>query len=155
MTTGDIRVQPDNAATGRLDPERERRARERGANYLFIPRHLSAEGRPELSNFPLNVLFVSYRVVNGIRETGEALYEPDLSTFTESGTAHSMTYRDTYGDAGTLRISFDVLAQQWHGEKFVSGELVDEMTASEWTSFFVNLTALGLMPGEPCKFTPD
>jgi len=155
MTTDDRRTERDNTAAIALDPERMRRAQERSANHLFIPRHLSMERRPECYNFPLNVLFVSYRVVNGIRWTGEALYEPELSTFTESGTARSMTYRDKYGDAGTLRISFDVLAQHWHGQKFVGGKLVDEASASEWRSFFLNLTAPGLMPGEPCKFTSD
>jgi len=155
MTTDDIRTERDDTAAVALDPERMRRAQERGANHLFIPRHLAVEGRPELANFPLNVLFVSYRVVHGIRETGEALYEPDLSTFTESTTAQSMTYRNEYGDAGVLRISFDVLARQWHGEKCISGKVVDEVTASEWRSFFLNFTALGLMPGEPCQFTSD
>ena len=155
MTTDDIRTERDNTAAIALDPERMRRAQERGANHLFIPRPLSIEEQPEFSNFPLNVLFVSYRVVTGIRETGDALYEPDRSTFAESGPAQSMTYRNAYGDAGVLRISFDVLARQWHGEKFISEKLVDEVSASEWRSFFLNFTALGLMPGEPCKFTSD
>lgn len=42
-----------------LDPERARLARERGICYLFIPRRLVLEGRPELALFPLNVHSIS------------------------------------------------------------------------------------------------
>jgi hypothetical protein len=155
MAHEDSRIDNDHTAPLAVDPERMRIAQERGAHYLFIPRHLAVDRRPELTSFPLNVLFVSYRVVNGIRETGEALYEPDLATFTMTGTVHSMTYRNAFGADGTLQVAFDVLAEQWHGQRFIAGERVDEVTAFEWRAFFLNLTALGLVPGEACRFTRD
>ena len=87
MTTLNIQTRSDDAGEPVIDPDRARLARERGMTYLYIPRRLDVEGRPELSDFSLNVLLVSVRVVGGRHETGEALYEPELSTFTRDDTA--------------------------------------------------------------------
>lgn len=154
MTPDHTQLQPDPATRMAMDPERERLARERGMNYLFIPRRLSEAGHSELGNLPLNVLFASFRTVSGIRESGQALYEPDLSTLAIDAGRQSMTYRNAYGSGSALRITYDTTSGRWHGGRLVHGKLVDEATGTEWKTFFINLGAPGLLDGEPCRFTP-
>lgn len=64
-----------------LDPERKRMARERGAEYLFIPQRIADAGRPKLANFPANIVFHGVHATDRGLESGQALYEPILESF--------------------------------------------------------------------------
>lgn len=151
MTTPDSQTRPGDADEPAIDPERARLARERGMTYLYIPRRLDVVGRPELSVFSVNVLLVSVRIVGGRPQTGEALYEPDLSTFSARGIRSWLSYRNVYGSRASMRITFDAASHTWHGARFIDGRVVDEATGGSWQSFFLNFTALGLLHGEPCR----
>ena len=127
----------------------------RGAAFLgFIPHRLEVPGRPELSAFPLNVLFVKSKIEKGVQISGSALYEPDLDTYRKDGDVSSMRYHNIYGTTSHLVIARDEENKTYHGEKFVNGKLVVSAEGGDdWQRFFTQLTMLGLTNGERCKFT--
>ena len=120
----------------------------------FVPHHLEVPGRPELSAFPLNVLFVKSKIENGVQISGSALYEPDLDTYRKDGDVSSMKYHNIYGSTSHLVIARNEKNKTYHGEKFVNGKLVVSADGGDdWQRFFMQLTMLGLTNGERCKFS--
>ena len=71
----------------------------------FIPHRLDVEGRPELNEFPYNVLYVSYRRVHGIDISGSALYEPEIESYRISGQLKILDYKNIYCPENFLIIS--------------------------------------------------
>ena len=120
----------------------------------FIPHRLEVPGRPELSAFPLNVLFVKRKIEKGAEISGSALYEPDLDTYRKDGDVSSMRYHNVYGTTSHLEIAYDEKNKTYHGEKFVNGKLVVSADGGDdWQRFFTQLTMPGLANGERCKFS--
>ncbi len=120
----------------------------KGSFVAFIPYKLDIAGRPELSLFPLNVLFAKYKTVDGNVVIGKALYEPDLKSLSKKGTVFRMTYRNAYGGDGRLIIRYDFLKEKYQGEKFVRGESVGQAEGTEWDRFFMQFGVLGISDGE-------
>ena len=61
--------------------------------FAFIPHRLDIVGRPELNDFPYNILFVSYRRTNGTDLSGTALYEPEIKSYRIEEDARLLDYR--------------------------------------------------------------
>ena len=124
----------------------------RGVMFAFIPHQLEIDGRPELSIFPLNVLFGQYKnTAEGRTILGNALYEPDFGSFRTRGKKCSMTYCNAYGGDSHLVIKYDGLRKNYIGEKFVNGKSSGMAFGTDWKMFFVHFTALGLTDGEKCE----
>lgn len=66
-----------------------------------------------------------------------------------------MIYRNVHGGSGTLQLTYESSRQQWHAKKSVDGIVADEIAVFGWKSFFVNLTAIGLLDGESCEPRED
>ena len=124
----------------------------RGILYAFVPQHLEIPDRPELNVFPYNVMFMKFKVENGITVSGTAIYDPLIITFKKEGVKSTMEYFNIYGPECRLRIEVDTINPSYHGEKFVRGEIVGQAEGREWDTFFVHFTMLGLSNGERCKF---
>lgn len=120
----------------------------------FVPHRLEIKDAPELSDFPLNVLFASLGIKDGKQVMGDAIYNPDFSTFKKNGEKYSMQYRNGYGGESWLRIEYDFKKKSWAGEKFVNGKSAGMAFGTQWQGFFVHFTMLGLANGERCKFDP-
>lgn len=135
-----------------IDPKTREEALQKGTFYSFIPQRLTIKERPELSNFPLNVMFASFIIKNGIQTMGSALYEPDFSTYLQVDKNSSMQYRNVYGGDSKILITYDRSNRSWEGRKFVKGKSIDIADGPNWKSFFVHFTSLGLSNGERCKF---
>jgi hypothetical protein len=119
----------------------------------FIPNRLAVAGKPEYSHFPLNILFVSYRNLDGRLQSGSALYEPDFQTYQKKGHLSSMSYHNIYGGECYLRIDYEENNRLYRGDKFVNGKLVGSADSGDnWELFFTHFTMLGLTAGEKCKF---
>lgn len=122
-------------------------------NFIgFVPQHLAIEGRPELNNFPLNVLFAGFTVKDGIRLAGNARYEPDITSFKTDDSMETMMYKNAFGGNSWLKISFD--GKGYYGEKVVEGVSVGHACGPNWGIFFMHFTFLGLTNGERCFFEP-
>ena len=117
---------------------------------MFIPYELEIEGRPELRNFPANVLFAKFATKDGVKVMGSALYEPDVSSFASDGTKRLMRYRNKHGGDCWLQISYDTEKQVWWGDKIINGKIVGSATGPGWQGFFLHFTLLGLKNGECC-----
>jgi len=124
----------------------------RGVFYGFVPCRLEIESRPELTNFPLNVMFMQLKIENGKTISGTALYEPDLGSYKKDGNVSSMEYHNIYGPTNWLVIEYDSSKLSYLGKKIVNGKFVVEAIGKQWNMFFVHLTAFGLANGESCKF---
>jgi len=123
-----------------------------GILYSFIPKKLEIEGRPELSVFPFNVMFMRFKNENSKRIAGSAVYDPDLNSLQRGADKWSMRYNNAYGGDNWLTIEYDVVNKSYHGKKFVNNECVGTTYGQEWKGFFIHFTILGLSNGERCKF---
>ena len=133
----------------------------RGVLHAYCPNHLDMKDRQELWGFPFNILFTKYRnEPDGTQTFGHAVYEPDLSTFTQEDSRWFMTYRNRYGGDDYVVITLYMSDLRYTGEKFVNGKSVGlaegkiemEDTEKGWKLFFFRLTMLGLSNGEQCAF---
>ncbi len=119
----------------------------------FIPYRLEIDGGPELSNFPLNVAFMSFTVKEGKNVSGSALYEPDLSTYSKDGYTGRMQYHNIHGGDCRLVITYDEENKKYCGEKIINGTVVVSASGGDnWQDFFTHLTMGGLENGERCEF---
>lgn len=118
----------------------------------FVPHRLNIKERPELNIFPQNVLFASQGIRNGKNVFGDALYEPDLKSYTRKHNESSLNYHSVYGGNHWLVVKYDFLEKRYQGEKFVNGKSVGQAYGLKWEMFFVHFTMLGLSVGERCRF---
>lgn len=127
--------------------------RKNGSLYSFIPMPLVIEGRPELNIFSYNVLIAMYRVNSeGKTEMGSVVYEPDLSTYRDSGVVKILSYLNIYNPDYRLDISFDTQEKTYHCDKYNREERLGIATGNEWNQFFIHVGILGLANGEACMF---
>lgn len=124
-----------------------------GSFYAFIPKHLEIAERPELNIFSYNVLIVMLRVNSeGKVGTGSVIYEPDLSTYQDSGTTQGLRYFNIYNHDFGLDISFDKENDSYSCRKFNKEKLLGIADGREWKQFFVQVGILGIADGETCLF---
>lgn len=119
--------------------------------FGFIPHRLVIQGLPALNNLPYNVLFMSFKVEDGKRISGSAVYNPDFSSFTSSVGVMGMKYLNKYNSAWYLKIIYDN-ENGYIGTKYHNDALIGSADGKEWKMFFIHLTLLGLSNGETCEF---
>jgi hypothetical protein len=124
----------------------------RGVLYGFVPSRLEIADRPELNDFPFNVLFMQFKIDNGKTISGSAIYEPDVGSYKVEGDASSMEYRNIYGPSDWLEIEYDSIKHSYTGKKTVNGESAGMAVGGDWKKFFIHFTGLGLTSGERCMF---
>lgn len=125
-----------------------------GCLYGFIPHNLEIEGKPEFNVFPFNVMFMNFGTKDGARISGEAIYDPDLTSYVRENGKCTMKYHNAYGGNCWLLIAYDETNKSYFGEKFVNDESVGIAEGPQWDKFFIHFTMLGLADGEMCKFNP-
>jgi len=116
----------------------------------FVPHRLDIEDRPELTDFPLNVLFANFFVSNGIQMVASALYKPDFESFSIQGKEKVLKYKNSNREEDELIITRG--ENGWSGEKIIRGKKSLIACGAEWDGFFVHLTLNGLSVGEACKY---
>lgn len=120
--------------------------------FSFVPKRLEIEGRPELNNFPFNVLFGRNKSEDEEAIMASALYEPDIMSFKKDGNEWSMNYHNVYGGNSWLSIVYDEVKNSYVGTKFINGESSGMAFGGQWDMFFIHFTMLGVAKGEMCKF---
>lgn len=126
---------------------------ERFANrqIMFVPRRLEIPDRPELNNFSLNIAFCTVTLNdNNVERQETALYEPDLSTFTQDGAKQKMKY---YNNRDPKRhfwaeIIYDTGKKIYTGTKYNCDKYAGGAFGINWDTFWSHFTALGLTNGE-------
>ncbi len=119
--------------------------------FGFVPKKLEIEGKPELSEFPLNILFANFYREQGVNMSATALYEPDLDTYNGKSDEKNMVYRNIYNPENIVVIT--KCLDHWEGLKVVNGTFVLLKTVGKtWEEFFSRLTIVGLSDGEKCGF---
>jgi hypothetical protein len=120
------------------------------SQFGFVPKRLAIEDRPELDDFPFNVLYVNFFNRGGVNYSATALYSPDLESYRKEEEGRSLDYRNIYGEEDRLTITKK--EEGWWGQKFIKDKWVLIAEGKEWNQFFVQLTLPGLSKGERCKF---
>lgn len=115
----------------------------------FIPKPLQIENRPELSSFPVNILFVSLFDKDGKHYSAQALYEPVMDSFKKDANTMKMEYKNKYGGS-SLVIQYDAGNKAYSGDKYLKEENVSHAFGDDWKTFFSNMTMTGLSEGEQC-----
>lgn len=134
------------------DKEKFTEARRQGVLYSFVPKRLESKDKPELTNFPFNVLFAKYKQENGKTIMGSVVYSPVLVSYERIGSKCSMNYYNIYGGDHYLKIEYDTATGHYSGDKYVNGISVGAAYGTKWNAFFVHFTMLGLGDGERCEF---
>ncbi len=102
----------------------------------FIPNRLEISIKPELSDLPFNVMFMSYTVKDEVLMTGTAIYSPDLSTYFRDESEATMIYRNNYGAKAFLILKYLIKEDRYEGEKYVNNECVQTSFGKDWQGFF-------------------
>lgn len=124
----------------------------RGILLGFVPSKLEIEGRPELSVFSLNVMFMQQKNENGKVISGTALYEPDVESHTDDGSVCTLRYHNIYGGDSHLMIHYYKNDKRYVGFKYVNGQSIGSAAGNNWQNFFLHFTMIGLVNGEQCEF---
>lgn len=114
---------------------------------MFIPKRLEIPDRPELNNFPLNILFCTLTLNDDSTESQEtSVYEPDISTFTQEGVEQRMRYCNNLNRERHFLadIVYNTDNQSYVGTKYAGSKRVGMACGSKWDMFFVHLTMLGV-----------
>ena len=114
---------------------------------MFVPHRLEIPDRPELNNFPFNIVFGTVTLSDDNTQRQEtSVYEPDFSTFTHEGTEQKMKY---YNSQDLERhfwaeIVYNTNDQSYVGTKYCGDKYSGMAFGKNWDIFFVHFTALGV-----------
>jgi len=117
---------------------------------MFIPKRLEIKERPELINFPLNIMFSTTTLSDYNTQHKEtSIYNPDLSTYKQEGTKQKMKYfnRLNIEREFWIEITYNTVKESWKGTKYYGEETLGIAMGSEWKMFFMHLTTLGVLGG--------
>jgi len=121
--------------------------------YLgFVPKRLKIKDRPELSNFPFNVVFVKFIDKNRQLISATAIYNPNFASFRENEEEQKMNYKNKFGGDFWLEISFNKKTGMYWGTKYCGNEKKWTSFGPGWKGFFFHFTMSGLSNGEKCLF---
>lgn len=116
--------------------------------FMFVPSRLEIPDRPELHNFPLNIVFGTVCVAdNNTQRMETSEYAPDISTFKEEGDEQKMRYYNNLNNKFWVEIVYNANKQSYIGTKYCGSKNIGMAVGKNWNMFFVHLTALGVGSG--------
>jgi len=115
--------------------------------FAFIPKHLDIPDRPELNDFPRNILFTNTVQLGKYSDVRLALYEPDFSTFELMEGKKQLFYRNAHGGDSQVRIIKEDQGTYW-GVKIVNGVEKSNSAGETWKDFFLYLSLPGIWKDE-------
>jgi len=121
--------------------------RQKLITFAFIPKRLDIPDRPELSDFPRNILFANTVQLGQYTDVHLALYEPDFSTFEAKDGQRQMTYRNSQGGDSQVRVIKEA-AGYYTGVRTINGVDKDISNGNDWKNFFLYLTLHGVYRDE-------
>ncbi len=117
--------------------------------FMFVPQRLEIPNRPELNNFPLNILFSTLCVAdNGTQGMETSTYVPDISTFIEEGEEQKMRYYNCLNKEFWVEIAYNTSDQSYVGTKYNRDKSIGMASGPKWDMFFVHLTMMGVASGQ-------
>ena len=114
---------------------------------MFIPTRLEVADRPELNNFPFNILFSTITLADDNTQRQEtSVYEPDFSTFIQEGSDQRMKYYNILNPERhfCVEIVYNTDDQSYVGTKYRGDKRLGSATGPSWQGFFMHLTLLGV-----------
>ncbi len=116
--------------------------------YAFIPKHLDIPDRPELRDFPRDILFAdTFYFSYSDPEIRLALYEPDFSTFESKDGNKRLIYRNAHHGASQVRIIKEDGGIYW-GVKMVNGVEIGISSGETLKILFLYLSLHQIHKGE-------
>lgn len=116
---------------------------------MFVPHRLEIPDRPELNNFPFNIMFCTITLADDNKQRDEtSMYEPDITTFIEEDEEQKMRYYNILSKEYWVEIVYNTSNQSYVGTKYHSDKSVGMAFGRNWNMFFVHLTALGVASGQ-------
>ena len=117
---------------------------------MYIPKRLKIKERPELINFPLNIMFSTITLSdNNTQQIQTSIYNPDLSTFKQEEIKQKMKYFNSLNIEREfwIELTYDTSKKSWSGTKYYKEEILGIADGPTWDSFFIHLTAMGVESG--------
>lgn len=115
--------------------------------FLIMPKHLELTERPELNDFPANILFAETFDDPRKLEIRGALYEPDLATYEVKNGQKQMLYRNAHGGDSQVRV-FREPDGGYTGVRIIQGADKSFTMGATWKDFFLHLTLAGIFQEE-------
>lgn len=125
---------------------------EKSHRFMFVPKRLEIEGRPELNNFSLNIMFMSVCKADDNHQTIlTVIYLPDFATYRENDKEQRMKYFNSLDKSRKfwLEIIYSKEKRSYTGNKFCGKKFIGGADGKEWDIFFVHLTLLGVSQNTP------
>lgn len=117
---------------------------------MFVPNRLEIPHRPELNNFPFNIVFGTITLADNDTQRQEtSVYEPDFSTFAQDGAEQKMKYYNNLNPERRFwaEIVYNANDQTYVGTKYCGDKSHGMAFGKNWDMFFVHFTALGVTNG--------
>lgn len=112
--------------------------------FVNIPQKLLIDGRPEISCFPLNILFSSITTEGDKSFISYSTYNPDLATYQEDPKTKRLQYFNTENRDWWIEISYSKENGNYFGNKYYCDKLIQKASANEWDKFFYHLATMGI-----------
>ena len=125
---------------------------EKSHRLMFVPKRLEIEGRPELNNFSLNIMFMSICKADDNHQTElTVIYLPDFATYQENDKEQKMKYFNSLDKSRKfwLEIIYSKEKGSYTGNKFYEKKILGSAYGKKWDMFFVHLTLLGVSQNAP------
>lgn len=117
--------------------------------FMFVPHRLEIPDRPELNNFPFNILFGTICIADNNRQRQEtSTYLPDLATFKEEDEGQKMRYYNSLNKEYWVEIVYNKSSQSYVGTKYYRDESIWIASGPKWDVFFTHLTMSGVASGQ-------
>ena len=121
--------------------------RQKLVTLAFIPRRLAIPERPELNDFPINILFSNRIDIPKGGDIRLALYEPDFSTFESKEGKKELIYRNTQGGDSQVQIIKNPQGY-YTGVRTIKGVDKGFSNGETWKYFFIYLGLPGIFQDE-------
>jgi hypothetical protein len=106
--------------------------------FAFVPKPLESKDRPELNQFPFNILFACWW-----RPDGFATYIPRIETYAQAEGIVVMDYLNENDLRAEVLIKLNRKDNTYIGRKSFDGEEIGMAYGKAWHPFFIHLTSLG------------
>jgi tetratricopeptide (TPR) repeat protein len=108
---------------------------------------LEIPDRPELNDFPRNILYANTVQLGRGGNVLLVLYEPDFSTFETDGGKKQLLYRNAHGGDSQVRV-IKQAAGYYSGVRTIKGVDKDFSNGNTWKDFFLYLSLPGVWKDE-------
>jgi len=126
--------------------ELKKKEKEIKKNIISIPKKLIVKGRPELSVFPLNILF---NANSDYKEIIYSEYQPNFCSYHKTDGVKFLRYHNVKDYRYFVEIVYEEKEKRYIGYRAIGDDLKYTTYHNDWNMFFVHFLYNGILEDEP------